>query len=125
MGSPNKNTKPKILLVESSDVLRSVFRDVFEKFGYCIAAVGKAKEGLQILNNDVCRGDKMETTKKKGRCATRKARDSMIIRTTIYDLMETVIDVADPDENNLINEVTLNLLEKAKSCVWVADSANF
>ena len=43
----------------------------------------------------------------------------MIIETTLYDLMETVIDVTGPDENNLIKEVTLNLLAKAKPRVRV------
>jgi len=36
------------------------------------------------------------------------------IQTTLYELMETVIDVADPDEKRLINEVTINILAKAK-----------
>ena len=42
------------------------------------------------------------------RVTTQKARKSIIIVTTLYDLMETVIDVTNPDENNLIEEVTLN-----------------
>ena len=54
------------------------------------------------------------------RVSTQKARKSMIIETTLYDLMETVIDVTNPDENNLIEEVTLNLLEKAKRGIRVA-----
>ena len=36
------------------------------------------------------------------------------IQTTLYELMETVIDVSDPDENRLVNEVTINILKKAK-----------
>ena len=54
------------------------------------------------------------------RVTTQKARKSMIIETTLYDLMETVIDVTNPDENNLIEEVTLNLLAKAKRGIRVA-----
>ena len=54
------------------------------------------------------------------RVSTQKARKSMIIETTLYDLMETVIDVTNPDENNLIEEVTLNLLAKAKPRVRVS-----
>jgi len=50
-----------------------------------------------------------------------KSRSSSDIKTTIYELMETVIDVADPEENKLIKEVTLNLLAKAKPCVRVED----
>jgi len=52
MGKANRNTKPKILLVESNDLLRNVFRDVFEKFGYYIVAVDTAKAGSQILGDD-------------------------------------------------------------------------
>ena len=54
------------------------------------------------------------------RVSTQKARKSMIIETTLYDLMETVIDVTNPDENNLIEEVILNLLAKAKRGIRVA-----
>ena len=57
--------------------------------------------------------------KTTNRVSTQKARKSMIIETTLYDLMETVIDVTGPDENNLIKEVTLNLLAKAKPRVRV------
>ncbi|MFN2127036.1 MAG: hypothetical protein ACK2TU_04180 [Anaerolineales bacterium] len=32
------------------------------------------------------------------------------IQTTLYELMETVIDAAGPDEKRLINEVTINIL---------------
>ena len=53
------------------------------------------------------------------RVSTQKARKSMIIETTLYDLMETVMDVTNPDESNLIKEVTLNLLAKAKPRVRV------
>jgi len=63
----------------------------------------------------------MDTAQNKGRSSTRKLRDSVIVKTTIYDVMETVIDVVDSDENNLINEVTINLLAKAKPCVRAAD----
>jgi len=56
------------------------------------------------------------------RVSTQKARKSIIIETTLYDLMETVIDVTGPDENNLIEEVTLNLLAKAKPSVRVLSS---
>jgi len=49
MGKENQNTKPKILFVESNDLLRNDFRDVFEKYGYYFVAVDTAKEGYQIL----------------------------------------------------------------------------
>jgi hypothetical protein len=47
-------------------------------------------------------------------------RNSSAIQTTLYELMETVIDVADPDEKRLINEVTINILAKAKPRVRVS-----
>ena len=43
-----------------------------------------------------------------------KHQSSSVIQTTLYELMETVIDVADPDENRLVNEVTIDMLTKAK-----------
>ena len=62
----------------------------------------------------------METTQTKGQCSNRKPRNSIKIQTSLYELMETVIEVAGKDENDLINEVTLNLLAKAKPCVCVS-----
>ena len=48
-------------------------------------------------------------------------RNSSAIQTTLYELMETVIDIADPDEKDLVNEVTINMLTKAKPSLRVAD----
>jgi hypothetical protein len=48
-----------------------------------------------------------------------KSMISSAIQTTLYELMETVIDVADPDENKLVNEVTINILAKAKPSVLI------
>jgi len=48
-------------------------------------------------------------------------RNSSAIQTTLYELMETVIDVANPDEKDLVNEVTINMLTKAKPSLHVAD----
>ena len=61
----------------------------------------------------------METTQTKGRCSNRKPRNSIKIQTSLYELMETVIDIVNPDENRLIKEVTLNLLEKARPRIRV------
>jgi hypothetical protein len=51
----------------------------------------------------------------------KRHKRSPVIQTTLYELMETVIDVADPDETKLVNEVTVNILAKAKPSVRVAD----
>ena len=48
----------------------------------------------------------METILIKNQPVTQKVRNAVTIKTTLYDLMETVIDVAGPYENKLINEVT-------------------
>ena len=50
---------------------------------------------------------------------TRKPRRSSIIETTLYELMEAVIEIVGPDEKNLAKEVTLNLLAKAKPSIRV------
>jgi hypothetical protein len=57
----------------------------------------------------------MEAIQIKCQNSKPNARRTVKITTTLYDLMETVIDVADPDESKLINEVTLNILAKAKT----------
>jgi len=61
----------------------------------------------------------MEATQTKDRCSNRKSRNSIKIQTSLYELMETVIDIVNPDENRLIKEVTLNLLEKARPRIRV------
>ena len=57
--------------------------------------------------------------KPANRVSTQKARKSMIIETTLYDLMEIIIDATGPEENNMIKEVTLNLLAKAKPSIRI------
>jgi hypothetical protein len=61
----------------------------------------------------------MLTTQTKSRCSNRKPRHSIKIQTSLYELMETVIDSVNPDENRLIKEVTLNLLAKARPRIRV------
>ena len=55
----------------------------------------------------------METTRTKDLCSNRKPRNSIKIQPSLYELMETVIDIVNPDDNRLIKEVTLKLLAKA------------
>ena len=64
--------------------------------------------------------DKMKATQVESRPLLKKSMSSSAIQTTLYELMETVIDVADPDENKLVNEVTINMLAKAKPSVHVS-----
>ncbi len=63
--------------------------------------------------------DKMKATQVKSIHLMQKYRSSSAIQTTLYELMETVIDFANPDENRLVNEVTINLLAKAKPRVSI------
>lgn len=64
--------------------------------------------------------DKMKPAHVKSMSVKSESRSSSAIQTTLYELMETVIDVADPDEKRLVNEVTINILAKAKPSVRVS-----
>jgi len=56
----------------------------------------------------------MEAVQRKCKTSRKKRKSSVKIHTTLYELMETVIDVADPEENRLVNDETVNILKKAK-----------
>jgi two-component system response regulator HydG len=45
-------SKPRLLFVESNDLIRDIFRELFEKHGYFIIAADTAKDGLKILNDE-------------------------------------------------------------------------
>jgi hypothetical protein len=64
--------------------------------------------------------DKMKPANIKNMPFLQNGRNSSAIQTTLYELMETVIDVADPDETKLVNEVTINMLAKAKPSVHIS-----
>ena len=63
----------------------------------------------------------MEAIQVKCRNLKPRVRSTIKIKTSLYELMDTLFDVVGPDENGLINEVTLNLLAKAKPKVSVLD----
>ena len=50
MDNSKGNTKPRLLLVVSNDLIRDIFKELFEKHGYYIVAVDTAKEGLKVLS---------------------------------------------------------------------------
>ena len=50
----------------------------------------------------------------------KKHRSSPAIQTTLYELMETVIDVADLEEGKLVNDVTIYILKKAKPGIRIS-----
>jgi hypothetical protein len=74
---------------------------------------------MNFKNNDS--GDeKMEAVQEKYTSVSQKRQSSVKIHTTLYELMETVIDVSDPEENKLVNDVTINILKKAKPSVRIS-----
>ena len=62
----------------------------------------------------------MKTVPFKGMPFLQNRPNSSAIQTTLYELMEAVIDVADPDEKKLVNEVTINILKKAKPGIRIS-----
>jgi len=52
MDKAKGNTKPRLLLVESNDLIRDIFRELFEKQGYYIIAADTAKDGMKILSDE-------------------------------------------------------------------------
>jgi hypothetical protein len=74
---------------------------------------------MNFKNND-SGAEKMETVQDKIMPLFKKHRSSPAIQTTLYELMETVIDVADPEEGKLVNDVTINILKKAKPGIRIS-----
>ena len=62
----------------------------------------------------------MKATQVKIMPLFKKHRSSPAIQTTLYELMETVIDVADPIEGKLVNDVTIHILKKAKPGIRIS-----
>jgi hypothetical protein len=56
----------------------------------------------------------MEAAQEKYTPLSQRCQSSVKIHTTLYELMETVIDVADPEESQLVNQATVNILATAK-----------
>ncbi len=52
----------------------------------------------------------MSRQKKAGTDIRQKSRPAVIIRTTLYDLIETVIDTVGPEEKHSVTPVMLELL---------------
>jgi hypothetical protein len=73
----------------------------------------------EFKNNDIG-AEEMEAVQEKYKTLMKKRQGSAKIHTTLYELMETVIDVADPEEDKLVNNVTINILKKTKPNVRVS-----
>jgi DNA-binding NtrC family response regulator len=52
MENPRGNTKPRLLLVVSDDLIRNIFKKLFEGSGYNTIAVEWSKEGLETLKDE-------------------------------------------------------------------------
>jgi hypothetical protein len=52
---------------------------------------------------------------------TPQSKKSVKIQTTLYELMEAVIDVVGPDNNRMVKDVTLNILAKTRPKIRVTD----
>jgi len=52
---------------------------------------------------------------------TPQSKKSDKIQTTLYELMEAVIDVVGPDNNRMVKDVTLNILAKTRPKIRVTD----
>ena len=61
----------------------------------------------------------MEAIQVKCRHPKPNTRKVVKIKTTLYDLMETVIDVVGSDDKKMVKDVTVNILAKAKPKVFV------
>jgi hypothetical protein len=62
----------------------------------------------------------MKSTQVKRMPSLKNRHSSPAIQTTLYELMETVIDVADHKDGKLVNDVTINILAKAKPSILVS-----
>ena len=70
-------------------------------------------------NND-SGAEKMKSIQVKCTPFLKNRQSSPAIQTTLYELMETVIDVADPKDGKLVYDVTINILAKAKPSIRVS-----
>lgn len=73
---------------------------------------------MNFKNND-SGAEKMEAAQEKYMPLSQRRKNSFKIHTTLYELMETVIDVADPEDTILVNEATINILTTAKPNIRV------
>ena len=64
----------------------------------------------------------MRTHKKNCAGKAPHLRQPVMIRTTLYELVETVIDVVGPDQNQLIMAVLLDTLRKGRANVKVSET---
>jgi hypothetical protein len=64
----------------------------------------------------------METVQDKYKPLIQSRQFRLPIQTTLYELMETVIDVAGRKDGKLVNEATIKILVKAKPRIRISQS---
>ena len=86
MGDFKSKTNPTILLVVSNDLIRDVFKELFERSSYNTVAVDTAKDGFKALNDE---------------CFDIVICDFDLYDNTGVEFFEFVKDVC-PDKNNIL-----------------------
>jgi DNA-binding NtrC family response regulator len=52
MEHKTENSKPRLLLVDSNELIRDIFKMLFERLGYYAVTVRTAREGFNALNDE-------------------------------------------------------------------------
>jgi two-component system response regulator HydG len=78
--------KPRVLLVVSNDLIRDVFKELFERSGYNTVAVDTAKDGFKAINDE---------------CFDIVICDFDLYDSTGVEFFESVKDVC-PDRKNIL-----------------------
>ena len=101
-GSKGK-TKPRILLVVSNDLIRDVFKELFERSSYNTVAVDTAKDGFKALNDEcfdivICDFDLYDST---GVEFFESVKDVCSDKSNV--LMTTYSDLVNVTKNEILN----------------------
>ena len=76
---------------------------------------------MNFKNND-SGAEEMETVQDKYKPPIQGRQVRFPIQTTLYELMETVIDIAGRGDDKLVNEATIKILAKAKPRIRIKQS---
>jgi DNA-binding NtrC family response regulator len=103
MNGSKSKTKPRILLVVSNDLIRDVFKELFERSGYNTVAVDTAKDGFKALNDEcfdivICDFDLYDST---GVEFFESVKDVCSDKSNV--LMTTYGDLANVMEDEILN----------------------
>jgi hypothetical protein len=79
---------------------------------------------MNFKNND-SGAEEMETVQDKYKPLIQSKKVRLPIQTTLYELMETVIEVAGREDGKLVNEATIKILVKAKPRIRISQSLRY